>query len=102
MVLVLQKAAFKLLAQPCSSSCSERNWSTYSFRHSLKRNKMTPQRAEDLVFVHSNLILLSKNSIAGDNFGSLDDSRILEVANLSLDEPDLEDAFINDDDKLDG
>ena len=40
--------------------------------------------------------------IAGDNFGSLDDSGILEVANLSLDEPDLEDAFINNDDKLDG
>lgn len=111
---ILQKVALKLLAQPCSSSCSERNWSTYSFIHSLKRNKMTPQRAEDLVFVHSNLRLLSRNSpqyqeeetkmwdIAGDNFGSLDDSGILEVANLSLDEPDLEDAFINDDDKLDG
>ncbi|RZB66100.1 hypothetical protein D0Y65_041950 [Glycine soja] len=82
---ILQKIALKLLAQPCSSSCCERNWSTYSFIHSLKRNKMTPHRAEDLVFVHSNLRLLSRNTpqyhqeetkmwdVAGDDFGSLDD-----------------------------
>ncbi|XP_068504247.1 uncharacterized protein [Phaseolus vulgaris] len=77
----LQKIALKLLGQPCSSSCCERNWSTYSFIHSLKRNKMTPKRTEDLVFVHSNLRLLSRNSshykedetklwdIARDDFG---------------------------------
>jgi len=94
----LQKIALKLLGQPCSSSCCERNWSTYSFIHSLKRNKMTPKRAEDLVFIHSNLRLLSRNSskykeeetklwdIAGDDF-SLDENGILEIANLSLDGP---------------
>ena len=58
----LQRLALKLLGQPCSSSCSERNWSTYSFINSVKRNKMTPQRAEDLVFVHNNLRLLSRRS----------------------------------------
>lgn len=58
----LQKVAVKLLAQPCSSSFCERNWSTYSFIHSLKRNKMAPHRAEALVYVHSNLRLLSRNS----------------------------------------
>lgn len=106
---ILQKVALKLLAQPCSSSCCERNWSTYSFIHSLKRNKMTPHRAEDLVFVHSNLRLLSRNTpqyhqeetkmwdVAGDDFGSLDDCGILEIASLSLDEPELEGVFFNDD-----
>jgi len=44
----------KLLAQPCSSSCGEKNWSTDSFIHSLKRNKI-PHGAEVLVYVHSNL-----------------------------------------------
>jgi len=95
---ILQKVALKLLGQPCSSSCYERNWSTYSFIHSLKRNKMTPKRAEDLVYVHSNLRLLSRNSlkykeeetklwdIAGDEL-SLNDNGILEIASLSLDEP---------------
>ncbi|KAL5124390.1 NADPH-dependent codeinone reductase 1-3 [Glycine soja] len=97
---ILQKVVLKLLAQPCSSSCCERNWSTYSFIHSLKRNKMAPHRAEDLVFVHSNLRFLSRNTpqyhqeetkmwdVAGDDFGSLDDCGILEIVSLSLDEPD--------------
>ena len=111
---ILQKIALKLLAQPCSSSCCERNWSTYSFIHSLKRNKMTPHRAEDLVFVHSNLRLLSRNTpqyhqeetkmwdVARDDFGSLNDCGILEIASLSLDEPELEGVFFNDDDHLGG
>ncbi|KAL5137161.1 hypothetical protein HKD37_10G027571 [Glycine soja] len=106
---ILQKIALKLLAQPCSSSCCERNWSTYSFIHSLKRNKMAPHRVEDLVFVHSNLRLLSRNTpqyhqeetkmwdVAGDDFGSLDDCGILEIVSLSLDEPELEGVFFNDD-----
>ena len=102
-----KKIALKLVGQPCSSSCCERNWSTYSFIHSLKRNKTTPKRAEDLVYVHSNLCLFSRNSskykeeetklwdIAGDNF-SLDDNGILEIASLSLDEPELEIVFFNE------
>ena len=62
---------------------------------------MTPKRAQDLVYVHSNLCLISRHSsnyneeetrmwdIAGDRF-SLDDDGILEIINLSLDEPVLE------------
>ncbi|KAI8529872.1 hypothetical protein RHMOL_Rhmol11G0008200 [Rhododendron molle] len=105
----LQKVALRILGQPASSSCCERNWSTYSFVHSVKRNKMTPPRAEDLVFVHSNLRLLSRKTpqysqgqtkmwdIAGDAFDSLADVGILEVAELSLDEPELEAVVCTDD-----
>ena len=50
-----QSLALKLLGQPCSSSGAERNRSTYKFMHSLKRNKMAPARAEDLVYVYSDL-----------------------------------------------
>ena len=68
----------KLLVQP-SSSCCERNWSTYSFVHSMRRNKMTLQRAKDLVYIHSNLRFLSRTpeylkgetkmcDIVGDSF----------------------------------
>ncbi|XP_061338275.1 uncharacterized protein LOC133285116 [Gastrolobium bilobum] len=59
---LLKKLALKLTAQPSSSSCVERNWSTYSFVHSMKRNKMDSKRAEDLVYIHSNLRLLSSKS----------------------------------------
>ena len=57
---MLQSIVLKLLGQPCSSSCCERNWSTYNFIHFMKRNKLTPQRAKDLVYVHNNLRLLSR------------------------------------------
>ena len=43
-----------------SSSAAERNWSTYSFIHSVKRNRLTSKRAEKLVYVHSNLRLCSR------------------------------------------
>jgi len=107
---LLQKLALKLLVQPCSSSCCERNWSTCSFIHSLKRNKIHPKRAEDLVYIHTNLRLLSRKSegykegdnkiwdISGDTYDQLDNGAgLLEVANLSLDEPDMEAMLFVDD-----
>ncbi|XP_059665956.1 uncharacterized protein LOC132311848 isoform X1 [Cornus florida] len=105
---LIQSLALKVLGHPCSSSCYERNWSTYSFIQSLKRNKIAPQRVEDLVFVHSNLRLLSRRTpqynvgetkmwdVGGDAFDSLEGSGILEIANLSLDEPDLEAMIFTD------
>ncbi|KAG6518913.1 hypothetical protein ZIOFF_022399 [Zingiber officinale] len=106
----LQSLALMLLGQPSFSSCRERNWSTYSFIHSLKRNKITPQRAEDLVYVHYNLRLLSRRSphysegeskmwdVGADGFDSMDmeGAAILEIVNLSLDEPKLESILFTD------
>ncbi|KAK3184882.1 hypothetical protein Dsin_032168 [Dipteronia sinensis] len=107
----LQGIAFKLLGQPCSSSCCERNWSTYNFIHSMRRNKITPQRAEDLVFVHTNLRLLSRRTptyneglsqmwdIGADGFDSMEmeNAGMLEIADLSLDEPQLEGVLFSSD-----
>ena len=105
---MLQSLALKLLSQPCSSSCCERNWSTYSFIHSMRRNKMTPQRCEDLVFVHYNIRLLSRRTplytqgecklwdICGDAFDSMDGAGMLEIADLSLDEPEMEAVLFRD------
>ena len=105
---MLQSLAVRLLGQPCSSSCCERNWSTYSFIHSMRRNKITPQRCDDLVFVHYNIRLLSRRTpqyregetkmwdISGDAFDSMEGAGVLEVANLSLDEPDMEVVLFRD------
>ena len=66
---------------------------------------MAPARAEDLVYVHSNLRLLSRRNveyvntatkmwdIAGDSWNKGDihgEAGILENATLTLDEPELE------------
>ncbi|KAG8377696.1 hypothetical protein BUALT_Bualt08G0059600 [Buddleja alternifolia] len=105
----LQSISVKLFGQVSSSSCCERNWSTYSFIHSTKRNQITPQRAEDLVYVHSNLRLLSRQTpqykqgdtkmwdVGGDDFETFDDVGILGIASLSIDEPELEsDIFVDE------
>ncbi|XP_057833498.2 uncharacterized protein LOC131044233 [Cryptomeria japonica] len=56
----LQTLAIKLLSQVASSSSSERNWSTYSFIHLVKRNQLAASKAEELVYVHLNLRLLTQ------------------------------------------
>ncbi|KAH7859352.1 hypothetical protein Vadar_026075 [Vaccinium darrowii] len=88
-------------AHLASSSCCERNWSTYSVTQSVKRNRQATSQAEDLVFVHCNLRPLSRKSkeyterpskywdISGDQF-DIDGQEAAELAQLSLDEPDLE------------
>nr|CAD1833632.1 unnamed protein product [Ananas comosus var. bracteatus] len=102
---MLQILALKLLGQPCSSSCCERNWSNYSFIHSMKRNKITPQRAADLVYVHTNLRRAPEyikektkmRDVGEDSFDTSDGVGLLEIANLSLDEPNLENVVFIDD-----
>jgi len=55
----LSTLATRLLSQVASSSLVDRKWSTYGFIHSVKQNNMGAAKAEDLVYVHSNLRLLS-------------------------------------------
>ncbi|XP_075669982.1 uncharacterized protein LOC142639728 [Castanea sativa] len=108
---MLQTVALKLLGQPCSSSCAERNWSTYGFIYSMRRNRTTPKRAEDLVFVHSNLRFLSRKreeytkgnfkkwDIGGDTWDEpFGGSGLLEIAHLTLDEPMMEISLGENDD----
>ncbi|XP_023768809.2 uncharacterized protein LOC111917352 [Lactuca sativa] len=100
----LQTLAFRLLGQPSSSSCAEHNWSTYAFIHSLKRNKLTTSRAQDLLYIHNNLRILSRTpkddvkmlDVGGDAFDSMEDVGFLEFADLSLDERDFENDLIID------
>ncbi|KAL3829149.1 hypothetical protein ACJIZ3_017951 [Penstemon smallii] len=56
----LSSLAVRVLSQSVNSSCAERVWSTYSFIHSVARNRMNADRAESLVYVHYNTRLLSR------------------------------------------
>ena len=55
----LHKLATNVLSQVVNSSIAERCWNTYSFIHSVKRNRLNENRAESLVYVHYNLRLLT-------------------------------------------
>jgi hypothetical protein len=53
-----------VLSQCSATLVCERNWSIYDFIHSKKQKRLTPQRAQDLVDVFSDLCLAHKmNSI---------------------------------------
>jgi hypothetical protein len=58
----LAEVAKKVLSQPISSSSAERSWSTYSYIHSVKRNRLNCARADKLVYIHSNIRLQSRFS----------------------------------------
>lgn len=58
----IKHLATRLLSQITSSSAAERNWSTYSFTHSIKRNRLTSRRAEKLVAVHNALRLAHRKT----------------------------------------
>ena len=58
----LSELALRVLSQPISSSSAERNWSTYSYIHNVKRNRLNSKTADKLVYVHSNIRLLSRFS----------------------------------------
>jgi hypothetical protein len=60
----LAEDAKKVLSQPISSSSAERIWSTFSHIHNAKRNRMNTNTADKLVFIHSNLRLLSRSTEA--------------------------------------
>lgn len=55
----LHAFATRVLSQVASSSSCERNWSIYGFIHSVKRNRLTSKRVENLVFIHSSPQLIS-------------------------------------------
>jgi hypothetical protein len=52
--------ARRILGQMVSSSSCKRNWSSYSFVHNKSRNRLQPKRAEDLVYVYTNLRLMAE------------------------------------------
>jgi hypothetical protein len=56
----LQKVAVRALSAPVAAGAGERNWSTFGFIVSQKRNRLSSQRAEKLVFVHYNLRALNQ------------------------------------------
>jgi len=56
----LQNLAIRVLSQVASSSSAEMNWRTYGFIHFMKRNRLGSQKADDLIYMHSNLHLASR------------------------------------------
>jgi hypothetical protein len=74
--------AMRLTAQGCSACACERNWSTYEWVHSKKRNQLGVHLAEKLLRSFSNINLLNKFEAVSNSFVPWD----LEM--ITDDEPD--------------
>ena len=60
----LAYVAVRVLAASCSTKStkySERNWSLFAWIHSKKRNRLSEERANDLVFINSNMRLMRRS-----------------------------------------
>lgn len=57
----LSKIAIKILSLPATSAAVERTFSSYKDVHSLKRNRLTNERASKLVFIKHNLQVIYYN-----------------------------------------
>jgi len=57
----LSKLAIKILSLPATSAAVERTFSSYKDVHSLKRNRLTNERASKLVFIKHNLQVIYYN-----------------------------------------
>lgn len=59
---ILHTLALELLGKPYFLSPCKKSWNTYFFINSIKRNNITHQHVEYLVFACNNLCLLSRKS----------------------------------------
>ena len=59
-VPVLARIGQRVTSLVSSAGACERNWSTYDFIHSKKRNRLHPDRANDLVYVFTNSRLIHR------------------------------------------
>lgn len=88
----LYSLAIRVLSQGVNTSCAERCWSTYSYIHSVKRNRLNCDRAEKLVFVHYNHRLLSRYREDYESFKNWDvygdDANIEEPLPTTVEERD--------------
>lgn len=59
----LSKIAIEILAVPPTSAATERSFSTYSWVHSAKRNRLLTERAGMLTYITQNLRIFSEAQI---------------------------------------
>jgi hypothetical protein len=93
----LQKLAIRILAQPCSASGCERNWSTFENIHTKKRNRLTQKRLNDLVYVRYNLRLHEKRVCGQASYEALDLDDIDPYAADWVAPPDGDDVDVHED-----
>lgn len=55
---ILKKYAMRILCQHCTSSSYGRNWSAFKVAQTKKRNKLTPEMPDNLVYARMNTFII--------------------------------------------
>lgn len=90
----LKDLAVAVLSLPTSSAATERSFSTYSFIHNKKRNRLTAERAGKLMFVaHNNKLFHQKDNIVqiSEQQPHVEAEQLEQVV-VSLSEPEISDS----------
>ncbi|XP_073120500.1 uncharacterized protein [Henckelia pumila] len=101
----LKAFAMKILYLTCSSSGCERNWSVFEHIHSKKRNRLSQQRLNDLVYIKYNRALrrryVMRDMIDPISLSEIDDSNEWLLGKLDDGDSANEDNdFVFEDDAL--
>ncbi|GBG70541.1 hypothetical protein CBR_g6669 [Chara braunii] len=67
----LQKIVIKVMGMWSTASPTERNWASMDFIHSKRRNKLSPESLEKLVYIHWNMQLLRVSETKNSGFVDL-------------------------------
>ncbi|XP_022031007.1 uncharacterized protein LOC110931946 [Helianthus annuus] len=92
----LKAFAMKILGLTCSASACERNWSTFNQVHTKRRNRLTTERMDDLVFIMYNRKLKQK-FVKRSNLKEDEDPLLVE--NVMSDDEWIADPSDDDDDE---
>ncbi|XP_057964619.1 uncharacterized protein LOC131155470 [Malania oleifera] len=99
----LQKFAVKILSLTSSATSCERNWSIFQHLHSKRRNRLSQQRLNDLVFVKYNRTLRrqydKRDTIDPILLKDIDDSNEWLIGRMDGDS-DEDDELVFEDDNL--
>ncbi|XP_073122752.1 uncharacterized protein [Henckelia pumila] len=101
----LKSFAMKILYLTCSSSGCERNWSVFEHIHSKKRNRLSQQRLNDLVYIKYNRALRRRYALRDKidpiSLSEIDDCNEWLLGKLDDSDKDNEDNdFVFEDDDL--
>ncbi|XP_042375950.1 uncharacterized protein LOC121969771 [Zingiber officinale] len=94
----LKTFAMKILNLTCSSSGCERNWSVFEHIHSKKRNRLSQQRLNDLVYIKYNRALRRRydmrDKIDPITLSEIDDSNEWLLGKLDDSDKDNDNDFV--------
>jgi hypothetical protein len=79
----LAEIAIRIFSIPTSSAASERAWSTFSFIHNKKRNRLANDKVNKLAFVYINASLIDEQDKRDYAFQQMQEDESLLTLNAT-------------------